>query len=117
MEDKFFWFPLHSGDFLSKTATLSAGEVGCFILMLVHLTRHKYLPNKICELRRICRGEKAATIKAARRILEQDNLGYYSKEIEAFKGRAAENAHKKSLAGKKGAAARWGNNKQNNMGV
>jgi len=117
LEEKFFWFPLHSGDFLSKTATLSAQEVGCYILMLVHLTRHERLPKKAAELRRICRGEKPTVVKGALRLMEMDDDGYYSMEVEEFKAKAATNSVKKSLAGKKGAAARWRKTQQQELEI
>jgi uncharacterized protein YdaU (DUF1376 family) len=115
MDDRFFWFPLHSGDFLSKTATLSAQEVGCYILMLVHLTRYERLPQKMNELRRICRGEKPTIIKSALRCMESDSVGFYSKELAAYKKKAANNSLKKSLAGQKGARARWAGKGQQDM--
>lgn len=115
MDDKFFWFPLHSGDFLSKTSTLSCSEVGVYVQFLVHLTRFDRLPNKPLELKRIAKGEGVRTIKAALNLLAVDSKGYYSKEIEKHKKQSQANALKKSEAGREGARARWDGKNQIRM--
>lgn len=107
MADSFFWFPLHSGDFLSKTATLTSQQIGCYILLLVYLTRNNRLPSKMQDLQMICKMEKPPSIRAALRLLEKDQHGYFSKELEEFKVKSILNSTKKSIAGKKGARARW----------
>lgn len=112
MDDSFFWFPLHSGDFLSKTAHLSATETGCYVLLMVHLCRHERLPGTMAELRRICRGEARQRVEAALRLLEVDGEGYYSKLLREQKGKVAANAAIKSAAGKAGANARWSKQKR-----
>lgn len=110
MDNRFFWFPLHSGDFLSKTASLSAQEIGCFILLLVHLTRHKRLPGTFKELRRICKGANEKAVKAAVALLDSDEEGFYCEDLETFRKKSVSISIQKSIAGKKGALKRWGDN-------
>lgn len=117
MEEGFFWFPFHGGDFLMKTATMRNEEVGCYILLKCHLTRHARLPTKMGELRQLCRGEKTATIKKALLAFEHDSGGYFCKELEAYKQKAAIKAMQKKAAGKAGARARWSRKGQSELEV
>ena len=52
MDGKFFWFPLHGGDFTAKTSLLSCEEIGCYIQLMIHLIRHDRCPKEIKLLKR-----------------------------------------------------------------
>jgi uncharacterized protein YdaU (DUF1376 family) len=49
------WFPLYVADFLADTTNLSYGEVGAYMLLLMHHWKHRELPNDDQALRRIAR--------------------------------------------------------------
>ena len=115
MEEGFFWYPFHGGDFLMKTATMRNDAIACYILLMAHLTRHNRLPKKISDLQLLCRGEKISVIKRSLLAFEKDAGGYYSKEIEEFKRKAILKAAQKKAAGIKGANARW--RKQDDLGL
>lgn len=100
-----------------KTATMKNEEIGCYILLKCHLTRHARLPSKMGELRQLCRGEKTATIKKALMAFDHDASGYYCKELEEFKQKAAIKSMQKKAAGKAGAKARWGRKNQTELEV
>lgn len=117
MEDKFFWFPLHAGDFLSRTALFNAEEAGIYVLLLVHLTRHERLSGKAEELAMICKGASLRSIKKVLKsgLFEKDKLGWFCYEMENHKVNSIMISQQKSAAGKAGARARWHAKNQNEM--
>lgn len=111
-KEKFFWFKLHSGDFLTETSLYSARQIGCYILLKIYLTRNMRLPGKMAELRRICKNERADIINSVLCNFAVDSLGYYDLDIADQKLKAAEKSFKNKISGRAGARERWkGKNK------
>ena len=109
-DEKFFWFPLHAGDFLSKTAAYTPGQIGCFILLRCYLARHDALPSSLGALRQICKQAPATDVRLCLNLFERDASGrLFCPLIARQKNYAVEAAAKKSAAGKAGAVKRWGN--------
>lgn len=107
LDSRFFWFPLHAGDFLSKTTTLSYGEIGVYILFLIYLTRHNTIPFNEKLIRAIAKNARKKTITNALALLDKTKRGYISKDIKAHKLNAETLSEKRSRAGKLGAVKKW----------
>lgn len=107
MDGKFFWFPLHAGDFLSRTAALSSGEIGVYVLFLIYLTRHDVLPLEERLLKSIAKNARKKAIVNALALLDKTKRGYISKDIKQHKKNAETLSEKRSRAGKLGAKKKW----------
>lgn len=112
MNNELFWFPLHSGDFLSKSSLLSCEACGCYILLLVHLCRHGHIANKRRQISQVCKGASPASIKAALGLLQRSDNGFFCEELEEQRQKLMAQKLRKSMAGKIGAASRWNKDAQ-----
>ena len=106
-DDGYYWWQLHSGDFLQKTSLLSPEAVGCFTLLTVHLIRHPFIPKDESAIKLICKNADSKSIGRALKMLEENETGYYSSDISKHRIKVHNKAIQRAIAGQKGALARW----------
>lgn len=107
MKENFYWFPHEGEKFLTDTIAMDAEAVGCLMIMRSALCKRPYIPDKMKELKMICRGASTTSIKSALGMLEKCQDGWYCPLVVSKKERAFSIAEKRSQAGKAGAMKRW----------
>lgn len=102
-----FYLPLITGDYLKKTMSLSQGEHGAYLLLLIHYwdTRSP-LPKDQEELYRIARasteGERKNVDKILCKFFKQNRRGFVQKTMEEIIKKANDLRAKRAEAGRKG---------------
>lgn len=103
------WMPLYVADFLADTPHLSAGEIGAYLLLIMHYWQRRGLPKDDERLARIARmkAEDWAQVRPTLRELFSDDE-WTHKRVEEELAKADDLSGKRSAAGKAGAEARHG---------
>ena len=99
------WMQLYTGEFLNKTAHLSAEETGAYIRLLIACWEHVHLPDDDARLARVAGGVSVDLVEgheANLRTLFGRRVGRLS-DLRIFGTQADETHRKLSEAGKK----RW----------
>ena len=112
-----YYMPLYFADYLADTMTLNMTEHGAYLLMLGYAwTNHGELPPDMNEIYTLARtrtdSDRAAVDKVLARFWDRSSNGsggFVNKRLSHELAHATALISKRSLSGKSGAAARWGN--------
>jgi uncharacterized protein YdaU (DUF1376 family) len=107
--EKYPWFPLWVGDFLSGTVHLSDAEVGCYVRLLCHQWLKGSIPDEVERLQ----GITQSTPETIGMVVGEFFPGGVNPRLESERVITADKRQAAHDRGVKGAAARWGQTPEN----
>jgi uncharacterized protein YdaU (DUF1376 family) len=102
------WMPLYVGDYRGDTPHLNAAQHGAYLLLIMHYWQHAGLPDDDEQLARIACMPLAEWRRNRQLIRAFFSDGWRHKRIDKELAGAVESYEKRSQAGRKGNAKRWG---------
>ena len=109
-----FWMPLYIADYLGDTMHLNTTQHGAYLLLLMHHWRNGPLPIDDAQLASIARTDLATWKKSiasvVMRFFNKSDEGWSQKRLMSEREFASDLTDKRSVAGRAGAAKRWGSN-------
>lgn len=106
------WMPLYTADYLADTMHLNTLQHGAYLLLLMHQWRIGQVPDDDAQLAAITRCDLATWRKSVAPVIRPffrsaDGV-LVQKRLASERGRADHITDVRALAGKEGAAKRWG---------
>lgn len=102
------WMPLYVGDYLAKTAHLTAEQHGAYLLLLMHYWTHGALPNDQKQLMAIARLPADSWAGNCHVLAEFFDNRWRNKRMEKELLKCKNLSEKRGLAGLKGAWSKHG---------
>lgn len=114
MADSMAWFPFYVADFLSsrRTRTMSAEQVGIYLLLLCEQWDHGSIPDDPEEWEDIARASRDDVLVVLQRCFAMADHSYANQRLEEIRTEQEAKSAAKSVAGKRGAEKRWGKGKK-----
>lgn len=98
------WFPFYVGDFLSsrRTRTMTAEQVGVYLLLLCEQWDHGPIPDDPGEIEDICRVDRSQASAVLQRCFELTLGGWVNRRLEEIRAEQEEKRLRLSEAGRRG---------------
>jgi len=105
------WFPFYVDRFLGsrKTRTMTAEQVGIYLLLLCEQWDHGAIPDVPAELEDIARAPHSQAMAVLQRCFELKDGMWINAPLEEIRTEQETKSERFAEAGRRGAAKRWGN--------
>jgi uncharacterized protein YdaU (DUF1376 family) len=103
------WMPLYVGDYLAKTAHLTAEQHGAYLLLLMHYWTHGSLPLENKQLMAIARQGPDSWASNCQILAQFFDNRWRNKRMDRELAKSKAISNKRAYAGLKGA---WAKNRQ-----